>query len=120
MNLKRNLLRTLMVLIIGGSILYVQNRPLPAPVNATWADVKKEAEQGGYRLITTKELATLYQQDPHSFLLVDTRQDWEYMSSYIQGALNYPIEPPRWGRWRAKKTLAVLLGPDKSRSIVFY
>ena len=120
MNVKRNLLLTLMALIIGGSILYVQHRPLPAPVDATWTDAQREAERGGYRLITTKELAALYQQEPYSFLLVDTRQDWEFMSGYIQSALNFPIEPSRWGRWRAKKPLSALLGPDKNRAVVFY
>jgi hypothetical protein len=120
MNGKRNLLLTLMALIIGGTILYVQHRPLPAPVNATMADAQKEAERGGYRLITTEELASRYQQEPHSFLLVDTRQDWEFMSGYIQGALNFPIEPTWWGRWRAEKPLAALLGPDKNRSVIFY
>jgi rhodanese-related sulfurtransferase len=93
---------------------------LPAPVDATWADARKEAEQGGYRLMTTKELAELYQKEPHSFLLVDTRQDWEFMSGYIQGALHFPIEPTRWGRWRAEKPLAALLGPDKNRAVIFY
>jgi len=120
MSVKRNLLLTLMALFIGGAILYYQYRPLPAPVNATWADAQQEAERGGYRLITTQELAARYQQEPHSVLLVDTRQDWEFMSGYIQGALNFPIEPTRWGRWRAAKPLAALLGPDKNRAVIFY
>ena len=117
MSVKSTCCLTLMALLIGGGILYYQHRPLPAPVNATWADAQREAEQGSYRLITTRELAALYQQQPHSFLLVDARQDWEYMSGYIQGALNYPIEPTRWGRWRAEKPLAPLLGPDKNGSV---
>ena len=120
MSLKRTFFTTLVALLIGGGILWYQHRTLPAPVNATWADARKEAERGGYRLITTQELAVRYQQEPHSFLLVDTRQDWEFMSGYIQGALNYPIEPTPWGRWRAAKPLAALLGPDKNRTIVFY
>jgi hypothetical protein len=120
MSVKKNLLLTLMALLIGGSILYFQHRPLPAPVDATWADAQKEAERGGYRLITTQELAARYQQEPHSLLLVDTRQDWEFMSGYILGALNFPIEPTWWGRWRAEKPLAALLGPDKNRPVAFY
>ena len=51
---------------------------------------------------------------------MDTRQDWEFISGYIQGALNFPIEPTRWGRWRAEKPLPALLGPDKNRAVVFY
>ena len=42
------------------------------------------------------------------------------MSGYIQGALHFPIEPTRWGRWQAAKPLAALLGPDKNRAVVFY
>lgn len=120
MSAKRNILVTLAALLIGGATLYYQHRPLPASVNATWADAQKEAARGGYRLITTQELASRYQQDPHSFLLVDTRQEWEFISGYIQGALNFPIEPTWWGRWRAEKPLAALLGPDKNRSVIFY
>ncbi|MBM4288178.1 MAG: rhodanese-like domain-containing protein [Deltaproteobacteria bacterium] len=120
MNFKRNLLLALTALLLGGAILSYQHRPLPSPVDATWADAQREAERGGYRLITTQELAARYQQEPHSVLLVDTRQDWEFMSGYIQGALHFPIEPTWWGRWRAEKPLLALLGPDKNRPVVFY
>jgi hypothetical protein len=120
MSVTRTLFTTLAALFLAGGILWYQHRPLPVPVNATWADAGQEAERGGYRLITTKELAARYQQEPHGLLLVDTRQDWEFMSGYIRGALNFPIEPTWWGRWRAEKPLTALLGPDKNRAIVFY
>ena len=42
MSVKRNLLLTLMALFIGGAILYYQYRPLPAPVDVTWADAQQE------------------------------------------------------------------------------
>ena len=89
-----------------------QHRPLPAPVDATWTDAQKEAERGGYRLITTKELAALYQQEPHSFLLVDTRQDWEFMSGYIQGALHFPHRAHQVGPLAGGKTF---IGPFRTR-----
>ena len=120
MSITRTLFTTLAALLLAGGILWYQHRPLPAPVDATWAEAQQEADRGGYRLITTGELAGRYQQEPHSLLLVDTRQDWEFMSGYIQGAVNFPIEPTWWGRWRAKKPLAALFGPDKNRTIVFY
>lgn len=120
MSVKRTLGATLAALLIGGGMLYYQHRPLPAPVDATWEMAQQEAVRGGYRLITTQELAGRYRQEPHSMLLVDTRQDWEFMSGYIQGALHFPIEPTWWGRWRAGKPLAALLGPDKNRPVVFY
>ncbi len=100
--------------------MWYQNRPHVTPERVTWADAQREAELGGYRLITTQKLAELYRQDPHSFLLVDTRPDWAFLAGYIQGALNFPIEPSLWGRWRAAKRLPALLGPDKNRTIVFY
>jgi predicted sulfurtransferase len=87
---------------------------------ATWDDVKAEARSGGYRLITTEELAQRYRQAAGKLLLVDTRQDWEYRSGHMKGAVNFPIEPSSWGRWRSQGALAKFLGPDKDRSIVFY
>ena len=84
------------------------------------AQVHAEAVRGGYRLINTEELTKIYQQPPADFLLVDTRQDWEYRSGHIKGAVNFPMEPTWWGRWRAKGRLAALLGPDKNRLVVFY
>jgi rhodanese-related sulfurtransferase len=53
-------------------------------------------------------------------LLVDTRQDWEYRTGHIKNAVNFPIEPSAWGRWRAESPLAKFLGSDKDRIIVFY
>lgn len=87
---------------------------------ATWEDVKAEARNGGYRLITTEELAKLYNQDSQKLFLVDTRQDWEYRSGHVKGAVNFPIEPSTWGRWRSEGPLAKFLGPDKDRAIFFY
>ena len=84
------------------------------------AQVQAEAASGGYQLMDTAGLAKLYQQPPPGFLLVDTRQDWEYRSGHIKGAVNFPIEPTWWGRFRSQGRLAALLGPDKNRLVVFY
>ncbi len=100
-------------------VLWYLQRPIIVK-EATWEDVKAEAQSGGYRLITTDELATRYRQDAGKLLLVDTRQDWEYRSGHIQGAVNFPIEPTAWSRWRSKGALSKFLGPDKDRTIVFY
>jgi len=91
-----------------------------APREATWDDVLAEAKSGGYRIITTEELRTEYFQNPGTFLLVDTRQEWEYRSGHIQGAVNFPMEPTGWSRWRKADALKELLGPDKNRKVVFY
>jgi len=106
-----------MVLTLG--VLWYLHRPIIAQ-EATWEDVKAEAQSGGYRLLTTEELAKLYRQDSQKLLLVDTRQDWEYRTGNIQGAVNFPIEPSAWGRWRSQEALGQFLGPDKDRLIVFY
>ena len=84
------------------------------------AQVQAEARQGGYRLINTEELARLYQQPAANVLLVDTRQDWEYRRGAMPGAVNFPLEPTWWSRWRSQGRLADLLGPDKDRLVVFY
>ena len=91
-----------------------------APKQSTWADVVTEAQQGGYNLISTDDLFERFSEDRNSLLLVDTRQDWEYRSGHIQGAVNFPMEPTWFARWRKKPDLGKLLGPDKQRLVVFY
>ena len=100
-------------------VLWHLQRPIIVP-EATMADVRAEAARGGYRLITTEDLAARYRQDTQKLLLVDTRQDWEYRSGHIKGAVNFPIEPSAWGRWRSQEAMGKFLGPDKDRVIVFY
>lgn len=100
-------------------VVWSMQRPA-APVEATWADVAAEARAGGYRIITTDALAAKYRQDPHALLLVDTRQEWEYRTGHIAGAVVFPMEPTWWARWRKAKALEELLGPDKDRMVVFY
>jgi len=99
--------------------LWHTNRVVP-PKEATWDDVKAEARQGDYQLITTDELSRQYTAKPESLLLVDTRQEWEYRTGHIKGALSFPIEPTWLSRWRNKGALQKFLGPDKNRLIVFY
>ncbi|MEX1356618.1 MAG: rhodanese/DsbD fusion-like UAGLXU motif selenoprotein, partial [Desulfobacterales bacterium] len=50
----------------------------PEPSQATLENVRTEARNGGYRLITTEELWDWFQVDSNDLLLVDTRQEWEY------------------------------------------
>ena len=90
------------------------------PKKADWDDVRAEAIQGGYRLITTEKLWRQYQSNPAGHLSIDTRQEWEYRSGHIQGAVNFPMEPTWLSRWRKKGALETVLGPDKNRLIVFY
>ena len=92
----------------------------PEPSQATLENVRSEARGGGYRLITTEELWSWFQADSKDLLIVDTRQEWEYRTGHIRGAVNFPMEPTWLSRWRKKNSLAQLLGEDKNRTIVFY
>lgn len=108
------------VLIIFAVVigLYYTNRAV-TPKAATMEDVKNEAQAGGYRLINVEELTSLYNSDK-PFLLVDTRQEWEFAAGHIKGAINFPMEPTAWSRWHKKSDLEKLLGADKDRLVVFY
>ena len=119
MQRKGTTLLALVAAVLTLSVLWYLNRPIIVK-EATWEDVKAEARIGGYRLITTEELAQRYREDAGKLLLVDTRQDWEYRTGHIQGAVNFPIEPTAWSRWRSQGALGRFLGPDKDRRIVFY
>jgi 3-mercaptopyruvate sulfurtransferase SseA len=92
----------------------------PGPKEVEWPEVMAGAESGGYGLITTGEVAQRYRRDPQSLLLVDTRPAGEYRAGHIRGAVNLPLTPTRWGRWRSRRLLAALLGADKERLAVFY
>jgi rhodanese-related sulfurtransferase len=79
-----------------------------------------ESKRGGYQLIKTEELWERYKNNTKNLLLVDTRQEWEYRTGHIKGALVFPIEPTWLSRWRKKGELKTFLGPDRDRFIVFY
>jgi hypothetical protein len=119
MDNKRTTLLALAAMALTLGALWQAYRPIVAP-EATLAEVQAEALHGGYRLINTTELGKIYQQPPVNFLLVDTRQDWEYRSGHIKGAVNFPLEPTWWSRWRSQGRLAALLGSDRERLVVFY
>ena len=95
-------------------------RRASAPREVDWSEVMAEAETGGYGLISTEEMVDRYRRAPQSLLLVDTRPEGEYRAGHIEGAVNFPLTPTRWGRWRSRRPLAALLGPDKERLAVFY
>ena len=90
------------------------------PREATWKDVQDEAKQGGYHIIKTEELWEHYGETSDNLFLVDTRQEWEYRTGHIKGAVNFPMEPTWWARWRKASDLKAFLGTDKDRTIVFY
>ena len=120
MQIKKTALLTLVAVALTLGGLWYVHRPQPAPQETTMAEVQAEARRGGYQLISTQELAARYARDPRGLLLVDTRQEWEYRTGHLQGAVSFPIEPTWWGRTQARWRLAALLGPDKDKFIVFY
>jgi 3-mercaptopyruvate sulfurtransferase SseA len=101
-------------------VLVWYGQPPIAMKQATWDDVTAEATAGGYRIITTVELAERYRKAPSDLMLVDTRQEWEYRTGHIEGALNFPMQPTGWARFRKADDLKQFLGPDKERELVFY
>lgn len=117
-NTKSFILALVAVIATVGFVLYKQH-PV-APVQATWDDVIAEGETGGYSIITTEELAKLYTNESSKLLLVDTRQEWEYRTGHIDGAVNFPMEPTWWSRLSNAGKLEEFLGPDKDRTLVFY
>ncbi len=119
MNRFRTTLLALVALLITVGLLWFTNRSV-TPKQATHEEVVAEAKSGGYQLITTGQLREIYHKDPEGMLLVDTRQEWEYRSGHIKGALNFPMEPTWFSRWRKRGALEKFLGPDKNRFIVFY
>jgi hypothetical protein len=117
-NWKRLGLPVLAITLTVG-VLWFTNRAV-TPKQPTWDDVVVEAQEGGYRLISTDEVRQRYEADFQSILLVDTRQEWEFAMGHIKGAVNFPMEPTAWSRWQKKGKLGEALGPDRNRFIVFY
>jgi hypothetical protein len=116
---KKTTFTALVAVVITVAALWLTNRAV-TPTEATWDDVLAEAKAGGYKIITTDELSHRYQKSAGSLLLVDTRQEWEYRTGHLKGAVNFSMEPTWWSRWRKASALETFLGPDKDRTIIFY
>lgn len=55
-----------------------------------------------YRLISTEKLWEFFSRNTAKLIIVDTRQEWEFRTGHIKGAVNFPMEPTWWGRWLKK------------------
>ncbi len=55
----------------------------------SWPKRKPEATRSS----PPRSLSERYQKDAKSLLLVDTRQEWEYRTGHLKGAVNFPMEP---------------------------
>ena len=116
--MKKNIL-AVFVICLAMTGLWFTNRTTP-PKDVSWEDVAAEARAGSYKLITTQALFEKYTDPEASLLLVDTRQEWEFRTGHIQGAVNFSMEPTWLSRWQNRKPLHEFLGPDKKTTIVFY
>jgi predicted sulfurtransferase len=115
----KTIILALLAVCITLGILWYGHRPVILK-KATHVDVLAEAQRGGYRLVSTEKLWELFSRDADKLLIVDTRQEWEFRTGHIKGALNFPMEPTWWARWRKASYLKAFLGADKDRTIVFY
>ncbi|MBW1634686.1 MAG: rhodanese-like domain-containing protein [Deltaproteobacteria bacterium] len=116
---KRSIITAIVVVMITVSSVWYAQRPV-APKQASWGDIITESRAGGYQIISTDELADLYHDSSRPQVLIDTRQDWEYRTGHMESAVNFPMEPTWWSRWRKARTLEDFLGPDKEQLLVFY
>lgn len=106
-------------ILLAAFVVWHQNRPI-AVREATWNDVLGEARKGGYQIISTDQFWNLYRNDSDDLLAVDTRQEWEYRSGHIKGAVNFPMESTWRSRLTRRNELGKFLGPDRNLKIVFY
>ena len=119
MNGLRKALLAFIAFAITVGALWLTNLSV-TPKEATWENVRNEANQGGYHIINTEDLWTRFSKNPDSLLLVDARQEWEYRTGHIKGAVNFPMEPTWWSRLHKTGDLKAFLGANKDRTIVFY
>jgi predicted sulfurtransferase len=116
----RKLVRISSIIIILAVGVFFSHQSIVQPQVASNADVQAEAQRGGYQLINMDELWQLYQQADNNLLLVDTRQEWEYYAGYIKGAVFFSMEPTWLARMTQRGALEQFLGPDKTKTLVFY
>jgi hypothetical protein len=111
------ILSALLILIVG--VAHSHQCLAGQPVSFS-TDIQAEAQRGGYRLLDLNGLWELYRQAGNIPMLIDTRQDWEYQAGHIKDAVNFPMEPTWLARFTQRGALEQFLGPDKTRTIVFY
>ncbi len=119
MSMTRKNVLALIVICLTFTGFRIMNKPAVS-TDVSWEDVVSEAVAGRYRLITTDELWETYTTTDTSLLLVDTRQEWEYRTGHIKGAVNFPMEPTWLSRWQNRGALKKFIGPDRQKTIVFY
>lgn len=100
---QKNAIALFAIILTIGTLMFTNKASVPR--GASWEDVVSEAESGNYKLITTDEFWKLFSYPDNNVLIVDTRQEWEYRTGHIKGALNFPMEPTWLSRWRKQSFL---------------
>jgi len=83
---------------------------------------QREAERGGYKVVTTQELKVWLDQKKE-MLVVDTMPPDNFKKQHIPGAVNFEVQRhPELTQMsdKMRADLEKLLGPDRDRTIVFY
>ena len=109
-------------ILLGCLVLSGTGHASTDPQAQALAQVQEEARKGKYRLIAPEIIRTQFLKNPASLFLVDTRQAWEHQREHIQDAVNLPVTPTWWTQYSpwARSEMKKLLGPDKTRQVVFY
>lgn len=98
------------------AVASVNSTPLEEFIN----EVQQDAKRGNYKLIEVDELWSLYQRSNQDILLIDTRQEWEFRTGHIRGAVNFSIEPTWFSRLINRHALAQKLPENKKKILIFY
>jgi uncharacterized iron-regulated membrane protein len=108
----------ILLMLLAGGLWWLHRHRLPGVLS--WEEMSARAQEAGYRLISTGELAALERGHAVRTLLVDTRRAEDYRAGHIPGAVNFHLIPTWWGKLLARNSLARLLGTDRGRILVFY
>ena len=131
MNMIKKLMQSVLlgVLVLGLSTAASAKNKFEKEVDKETGAVKlvREAQRGGYDVITTAELKGLIDSGK-DILVVDTMPfEASYKKQHVPGAKQFLFPIPEMKTWDSKETgekskedYAVLLGPDKYRTIVIY
>jgi len=114
------LLIFLMALILVTGIL--PNAATGSLEEPSWlVQARDEAEQNGYKLITSPELKALYDSGK-DLATIDVRPGYEYRDGHLPHAKNLEFDLGDKLELKPEKQAALiaLLGPDKQRMVVFY
>jgi rhodanese-related sulfurtransferase len=117
------------VFVVGLTSLSLAKNKFEKEVDDEQAAVKlvREVQNGGYDVITAKELKDLMDSGT-DVLIIDTMPyDDSYKKAHVPGAKQFLFPIPDMKEWNTKETggktendFKALLGPEKNRTIVVY